>query len=328
MHVHHQPSRAPARIAISALVAATACWGLGTVVSKQVVDDVAPLTLLPLQLAASSALLLIVNAVRREPVTITPPVRTLAALGVLNPGAAYALGLVGLTTITASMSVLIWATEPVLILVLAALVLREQIPLRLALLVSVAVAGVLLVVYQPGVSGDLLGILLTITSVGFCALYTILTRRLLLDDASLTVVIAQQLAALTFAVLLASVAELVGVNGWDLQGLGATASLAAGVSGVLYYGLGFWFYLTGLRLVPAFYAASFLPLIPLFGLAGAYLTGERLSPIQWIGTALVVTATLAIATRQAAAPLGTSGAAAGSRARTPTQEAQNHEKRA
>ena len=79
--------------------------------------------------------------------------------------------------------------------------------------------------------------------------------------------------------------------------MSATSLLAAGVSGVLYYGLGFWFYLTGLRLVPASYAAAFLPLIPLFGLAGGYLIGERLSPLQWIGTALVVAATLAIAGR-------------------------------
>ena len=219
MPVHNQPTRAPARVAIAALVAAAACWGLGTVVSKQVVDDVAPLTLLPIQLAASSVLLLVVTAVRREPIALTPPVRKLAVLGVLNPGAAYALGLVGLTTITASMYVLIWATEPVVILVLAALVLREHISLRLAVLVSVAVAGVLLVVYQPGVSGDLAGILLTTTSVGFCGLYTVLTRRLLLDDASLTVVIAQQAAALAFAVVLATVVELVGSNGWDLSGL-------------------------------------------------------------------------------------------------------------
>jgi drug/metabolite transporter (DMT)-like permease len=149
------------------------------------------------------------------------------------------------------------------------------------------------------VSGDLAGILLTITSVGFCGLYTVLTRRVLLDDASLTVVIVQQGAALAFAVLLASVAELLGANGWDVAGLGATSLLLAGVSGVLYYGLGFWFYLTGLRLVPASYAAAFLPLIPLFGLAGGYLIGERLSPVQWAGTALVVVATLAIAARQA-----------------------------
>jgi probable blue pigment (indigoidine) exporter len=98
-------------------------------------------------------------------------VRRLAALGVLNPGIAYALGLIGLTTITASLSVLLWALEPVLILLLAALVLRERIPPGLA--VTVAVAG---------------------------ALYTVLTRRLMLNDSSLTVVLAQQVAALLFAI--------------------------------------------------------------------------------------------------------------------------------
>jgi hypothetical protein len=36
-----------------------------------------------------------------------------------------------------------------------------------------------------------------------------------------------------------------------------------------FYGLGFWFYLAGLRLVLASYAAAFLLLILLFGLAGA-----------------------------------------------------------
>ncbi|MGH3508448.1 MAG: hypothetical protein ACRDO2_14720, partial [Nocardioidaceae bacterium] len=50
--------RAPAlRSAAAALVAAAACWGVGTVVTKQVVDTVAPLTLLPLQLAASCVFL-------------------------------------------------------------------------------------------------------------------------------------------------------------------------------------------------------------------------------------------------------------------------------
>ena len=65
-------------LVIAALVAAAACWGFGTVVSKQVVDDVTPLTLLPIQLAASSVLLLVVTAVRREPIALTPPVRKLA----------------------------------------------------------------------------------------------------------------------------------------------------------------------------------------------------------------------------------------------------------
>jgi probable blue pigment (indigoidine) exporter len=296
MHIHTSPRRTrTARSAVAALVAAAGCWGTGTVVSKQVVDDVAPLTLLPVQLAVSGAFLLVVALTRREPLIWTPPVRRLAALGVLNPGIAYALGLIGLTTITASMSVLLWALEPVVILLLAALVLREHIPPALAVTVAVAIAAVLLVVYQPGASGDAIGITLTLVSIGFCALYTVLTRRLMLDDSSLTVVLAQQAAALVFAVALASVVELAGGTGWDLAGLGAGAWAGAGVSGVLYYGLGFSFYVAGLRHVAASYAGAFLPLIPVFGVAAGYLVGERLEPRQWLGAVVIVAATAAIA---------------------------------
>ena len=290
-----------ARSAVAALVAAAACWGTGTVASKQVVDDVAPLTLLPMQLAASCVLLLAIAMVRREPFAWTPPVRRLAALGVLNPGIAYALGLVGLTTITASMSVLLWALEPVVIMLLAAAVLREHIPLPLAAAVAVAIAGVLLVVYRPGATGDAVGITLTVVSIGFCALYSVLTRRLLLDDSSLTVVLAQQLSALVFAVVLATVVAVAGGPGWDLAGHGAGDWLAAAASGVLYYGLGFWFFVTGLRRVPASVAGSFLPLIPVFGLAAGYLVGERLEPRQWVGAVVIVAATTWVALRQRAA---------------------------
>ena len=203
MPVHTSLQRArTARTAVAALVAAAACWGVGTVVTKQVVDDVAPLTLLPLQLAASCTFLLAVAAVRREPLSWSPSVRRLAALGALNPGLAYALGLIGLTTITASLSVLLWALEPVVILLLAALVLREHVSAALAASIAVAITGVLLVVYQPGAAGDAAGITLTLVSIGCCALYTVLTRRLMLDDSSLNVVVAQQAVALVFAALL------------------------------------------------------------------------------------------------------------------------------
>ena len=286
------------RVAVAALVAAAACWGVGTVVTKQVVDDVAPLTLLPLQLVASCAFLLAVAVVRREPLAWTPPVRRLGALGVLNPGLAYALGLVGLTTITASLSVLLWAAEPVLIMLLAALVLRERIPPALGLSLGVALVGVLLVVYQPGAAGDAAGIALTLAGVGCCALYTVLTRSMLLDDSSLTVALAQQAAALAFALTLASVAEVMGASGWSIDDLDADAWVGAIVSGVLYYGLAFWLYLTALRLVPASYAGAFLPLIPVFGVAAGYLVGERLESRQWVGAAIVILATGFIGLRE------------------------------
>ena len=296
------PSRLRAstsRAAAAALVAAAACWGIGTVVTKQVVDDVPPLTLLPVQLAVSCALLLVIAVASRERFAWNSPVRRLSALGVLNPGVAYALGLVGLTSITASMYVLLWATEPVIILLLAALVLREHIPTALAVAVAVAVLGVLMVVYQPGAAGAAVGITLTLVSVGFCALYTVLTRRMLLDDSSLTVVLLQQAAALAFAVVLATVVDVAGGTGWDLTGLNAATWLGAAVSGFLYYGAGFTFYVAGLRHVPASYAGAFLPLIPVFGVAAGFLVGERLEPWQWAGAVVIVAATVYIA-REAA----------------------------
>jgi drug/metabolite transporter (DMT)-like permease len=283
--------------AVLALVAATACWGIGTVVTKQVLEDVAPLTLLPLQLGASCAFLAGVALAQRAPFTWTPPVRRLAALGVLNPGLAYALGLVGLTTITASLSVLLWAAEPVLILLLAVVLLRDRVPPGLAATLAVAVAGVLLVVYEPGATGEATGVVLTLVAVGCCALYTVLTRRLLLDDASLVVVLAQQLAALALAVVVATVLEAAGRRGWDVDGLGVDVWVGAAASGVLYYGAAFWFYLAGLRRTSASLAGSFLPLIPVFGVAAGFLVGERLAGRQWLGAAIVVAATLAIAIR-------------------------------
>lgn len=292
------------------LVAATGCWGSGTVLSKQVLDrHVAPLTLLAIELVASSLVLLLGTLVLRVRLTWSPALGKLAALGILNPGVAYALGLLGLVSVSASMSVLVWATEPILIMVLAVLVLRERVPAGTIVAVAAAMIGVVLVLHRPGASGDATGIALTLAAVTTCAFYTVLTRRLLLDDAALGVVLVQQLAALLFALGLAASAWVVGASDLGLPADAETWALAA-ASGMLYYGLAFWLFISGLRGVPASVAGGFLPLIPVFGLAAGYLVGDRLAERQWIGAALVVAATAAAAAHHvggASAPTGTSG---------------------
>lgn len=277
------------------IVAATACWGGGTVLSKQVLDrGVAPLTLLAIELAASTLLLGLGALVLGVRFDWSPALAKLALLGVLNPGVAYALGLLGLVSITASLSVLLWATEPVLIMLLAVLVLRERIEAATLVAVGVASVGAVLVLYRPGASGDAIGIALTVGAVSACAIYTVLTRRLLLDDGSVAVVLVQQAAALSFAVLLAGLIRAVGSAGFGMPADLATWGLAA-LSGTVYYGLAFWFLVSGLRGVPASVAGSLFPLIPVFGIAAGHLVGDRLSERQWIGAALVVLATGAAA---------------------------------
>ena len=190
------------------------------------------------------------------------------------------------------MAVLLWATEPILIMLLAVFVLRERVAPATKVAVALALVGALLVIYRPGASGDAVGILLTVGAVTACACYTVLTRRLLLDDSSLAVVLVQQLAALTFAVVVAAIFWAIGTADLGLPADSATWALAA-TSGMLYYGLAFWFFVGGLRGVPASIAGSFLPLIPVFGLAAGYLVGDRLTDSQWVGATLVVVATAA-----------------------------------
>jgi probable blue pigment (indigoidine) exporter len=283
---------------VAQLVAAAACWGVGTVITKQVLTDVRPLTLLPVQLLASCTFLTVVAVATRSRVTWSPAMRRLTALGVLNPGLAYAVSLIGLTLITASLSVLLWATEPLLILLLAVAVLREHVPKRVAAAMVLALAGVVLVVYSPGPSGSPTGVALTVAAVAACAVYTVLARRWLLDDASLTVALTQQAAALGFAVLLATAVQVLGGEAWNLSALSAPDWGAAAASGVLYYGLAYWLYLTGLRQVSASVAGSFITLVPVFGVAAGYLVGERLTARQWVGAMVVVIAMAVMASRQ------------------------------
>ncbi len=273
-----------------ALILAAACWGVGTAVSKQAVAEVPPLTLLPIQLAVSLALLLAVGYRRGERLPAGREGRLLGRLGLLNPGIAYALSLLGLTQISASLSVLLWAVEPVLILALAVLILRERAGLALVVVSAVAIAGLALVLYDPSASGAPVGVALTVAGVGCCALYTVATRRWLPQVGStLGVIIAQEAYALGLALMLLVGATVVGISPAPV-GLTAGGMVSTIASGVLYYGLAYWFYLAGLRFVPASIAAVAFYLIPVFGVAAAAVFGDRLEPTQWIGAAIVVAA--------------------------------------
>ena len=286
---------------VAELVLAAACWGIGTVASKQAVAEVAPLALLPVQLASSVLLLLVITRVRGEPRPRGREGSLLARLGLLNPGLAYALSLTGLTCITASVAVLLWATEPIFILVLAAAVLGDRIGRVIVVASAVAIAGLVFVVAEPGASGSASGVALTVAGVVVCAVYTVLTRRWLLGTGStFGVVLAQQLHALAFSLV---VVVLIVATGTPIVPERITpAGIASAVaSGLLYYAFAYSFYLSALRRVRASIAAASFYLIPVFGLAGGWLIGERLDARQWVG-ALVVVIAVAVITIRAARP--------------------------
>jgi drug/metabolite transporter (DMT)-like permease len=280
---------------IAALVLAAVCWGLGTVVSKAALAEIPPVSLLTIQLASS--LIALTALMRWQGIPLRGGASSLLGrLGLLNPGLAYALGLIGLMTISVSVSVLLWALEPLMILLLAGLFLRERITPTLIAMSVLAVGGMLLVVYEPtSGGGQVLGVALTLGGVACCAAYTVIARRFIPEARETSqVVLSQQAYGLVLAVGLAAA---VGFLGGDLvptaiSPLGLTSGV---LSGVLYYAAAYWLYLGALRRVPASIAATSFYLIPLVGVtAGALLLGERLGVGQWIGALIVLASVLGI----------------------------------
>jgi drug/metabolite transporter (DMT)-like permease len=175
--------------------------------------------------------------------------------------------MLGLARTTASVATLLWAAEPALILLMAWLLLKEAITLRLMLMTATAIGGALLVTGLASggatIAGSLSGAALILAGVLCCALYTVFSRRIAAEIDPLFTVALQQTAGLGFALAIWPV-EL--AHGGDLAALLSPAVLVGGaVAGLLYYAAAFWFYLRALAAVPASTAGLLLNLPPVFG---------------------------------------------------------------
>src|SRR5271166_4980183 len=164
------------------LLVACAFWGGGTVLNKALLASLPPVTLLFLQLVPSVAALwsaMLLSRVRLPRASLLAPI---AALGLLNPGVAYTLSLMGLSRVSASVTTLLWASEPLMILLLAAALLREPLSWRLSSLMAVGAVGVVLVAdLEHGfgsASAEPIGVLLLLAAVLCCAFYTVASRGL------------------------------------------------------------------------------------------------------------------------------------------------------
>jgi drug/metabolite transporter (DMT)-like permease len=230
----------------------------------------------------------------------SPTWRKDALLGLLNPGLSYMLGLAALAHISASLSVLLWATEPLMIVALAWLFLGER-NRRVLAPVVVASFGVFLVSVVPGSVGTTRAVLLSLAGVAACAIYTAVSRKLGLADSTAAVIATQQVSALVFAVAVFGAMAIFGRAEFPSD-VSAQGWLAAIGSGVLYYAVAFFFYLKGLAKTPASIAGIYLNLIPVFGIAAAFLfLDERLSGRQWFGALLIILAVVHVA--RAVAPM-------------------------
>ncbi|MGO4558846.1 DMT family transporter [Rhizobiales bacterium 3FA27D7] len=293
------PSLSP-RVAI---VGACLCWALGTILSKTLLSSFPPVTVLVFQLAPSVVALWLAVGATGAPV---PPQRLLlpiALLGLLNPGWAYTFSMFGLTSTSASVTTLLWAFEPILILGLAWTFLKEPVDRQLAMLVAAATIGVLLVsglVASGSTLSTDIGVVLILAGVWCCAIYTVLARNI--DADPLFTVALQQTVAFGWMLAIWPI-ELRSAQMPPVATIPISDIATIIVSGLLYYAAAYWLYLRALRSMPASIAGSFFNLIPVFGIIGAFvLLGERLSPPQWCGAVMIVGAAIIVLRRNYDAP--------------------------
>ncbi len=274
------------------LLVACAFWGAGTALNKSLLASISPIALLFLQLAPSAAALwsvMLLSRVRLPRVSLLAPI---VMLGLLNPGVAYTFSLMGLSRVSASVTTLLWASEPLMILLLAAGLLREPVSWRLSSFMAVGAFGVVLVADLAhgfeSASGDPIGVLLLLAAVLCCALYTVASRGLSGKADSLSIVTIQQTAGLGWtAALLTAGTEFGGWN--DIARISVPQIATAALSGLMYYAAAYWLYLTALRFVPAAVAGAYFNVIPVFGVGLAIVfLGETLTAVQWAGVAAIM----------------------------------------
>jgi O-acetylserine/cysteine efflux transporter len=292
--VEARPGREQARWAIAAvaidrhpvpaLIVASAMWGGAVSAVKFALGGFDALTLLTIELLAATTVLwaALIASGYRPPRSWTVAV----VLGVLEPGLSYLLEATGLTQTGAVDGSLISGLEPALVVLLAALLLREAVGISAVMAVVVGLGGVALIMDSGG-AASAIGDLLLAAGVLAASLYSIVAKRFDDDADALAVTVGQFTAASILCTsILAGRAAVTGAMP-DLTA-GSGYWVVAVAVGVLGFGASFLIYNRVLFTCEAGWTAIVLNLIPVFGLVAAVgVLGERLSPRSGLGALLL-----------------------------------------
>jgi len=270
-----------------ALTSAT-CFGMMPVLIKVVYDDGAdPIGVLAVRFALAAAVLLVLARARREALPRGRTLATMLALGGVGYVGMSLCYFFALERISAGLAVLLLYFYPALVVVLSALLLRDR-PRPLALgCVGLATAGTVLAI-GPVKSGQTTGVLLGLGSALLYATYIVFSSR----------VRGVRPFATSATVLLAGAVVLSGLAVAQRPQLPTHVDAWLALAAVALVG--------GVLAVTTFFAAlallgpsdtavvSTVEPVVASGLA-ALLLGERLTPLQLSGGAVVLLAVLTLA---------------------------------
>jgi len=287
-------------VAVGFLVGATLLWAGNYVVGAAAVRSVSPLSLTYFRWVIAVGPLLAIAQVVERPAwgEVWRRWRLLAALGAIGLAAYPLLVYQALRHTSALNAALLNSFNPAVIVVVAAVALRERVGWRGVLGVVIGALGVGMVLTRgrlmdvmrmPYNSGDLL----MLGAIGCWTVYTVVGRGM----RGVPPVAATAAQALIVVVAMTPVAILGGV---------AIPADAAGRASLLFIGLfpsvvAYLMWNSALRIVRAGTAGVFLNLMPVFTAIASVAQGRALTGAQMVGGVMVLTGVV-VASRRAPAP--------------------------
>ncbi|MDQ6823813.1 MAG: DMT family transporter [Candidatus Eremiobacteraeota bacterium] len=270
------------------MILSAVLWGAGWPALKFLSRGTPALHVMFLELAAASIFALTVVLVRSDGVKNWQRIRIAAAIGLIEPGAAYLLFAIGVSYTTASSATIIDALQPLVILLLATSIFGERFaPVLIALIVG-ALAGTALAIGFP-LAGRQQAVLFGDALVGLgmmlAAFHSVLMKRVVAEVEPFVVTAVQQTVG----------AVMVGAAVVWTSGFRTTLSLSAydlaqiALAGVVTIALPFVLYITAVRVISGASAGVAIAFIPVSGLTfSAIMLGEKLSLVQVAGAGITI----------------------------------------
>ena len=249
------------------VLATVLLWGASFTVIKSAYDEFTPLAFAGIRFVIASLGLLAILAILRHPLSVQRrDLARVAAVGLFHVAFYQIFFGVGLKYTTASNSVLIINTAPVITALLVWLTRAEPITWRQAMGIALASAGVILLVEASGglSAGHLKGDLITMLAALSYAVTPVIVLPLYQRYSSLTIMTFGMVAG-TVVLLIVGLPELARQS-WTVSSIAwaqlVYAALGAGTLGYL-----FWY--EGIRRIGPTRAAAYFYLIPPVGVITA-----------------------------------------------------------
>ncbi|MFA5171179.1 MAG: DMT family transporter [Sulfuriferula sp.] len=271
------------------VITSTLFWGANFALAGPILQDISPLWLAALRFVLSALIMIAFSSWRGEPLIVPALqyIKTYFLIGAVGIGGFNLLFFYAMQTTSAGNASLIMATNPLVTMVLAALVLGERPGLRLLLSLPLALAGVIVVIssgdmskltHLQNVQGDLLMLGANLAWAG----YNVLSRKLMPQQSALT----NTTLVMSAGALILLVAAAISHEHMTAIGFYAGIDLAIMVVGGTV--LAYLFWNTGIARLGAGRTAIFMNLIPVFAMLTAAVMGYLPNAAQIMGGALVI----------------------------------------